>query len=104
MGLESAAKLIGHINLWVKLTGKRSAGNLYAAFDEAGAGNGAKGWTEAPAHSESCRQQLLPVSYGYRASFRPYLREAGVKFPGLLTNQEFLDILTLNFSSDTFLR
>lgn len=48
MGLESAAMLIGHINLWVKLTGKRSAGNLHAAFDEAEAGNGAKGWIEAP--------------------------------------------------------
>jgi len=31
---------IGRINLWEKLTGKRSAGNPHAAFDEAGAGDG----------------------------------------------------------------
>jgi hypothetical protein len=30
---------IGHINLKTKITGKRSAGNLHAAFDEAGTGN-----------------------------------------------------------------
>ena len=39
MGLESAASLIGHINLWVKLTRKRSAGNSHAAFEVAGDGN-----------------------------------------------------------------
>lgn len=37
---ESAASLIGHITLKVKLSGKRSAGNPQAAFDEAGFGNG----------------------------------------------------------------
>jgi hypothetical protein len=31
--------LIGHINSDAKTTGKRSAGNPHAAFDEAGAGN-----------------------------------------------------------------
>lgn len=36
---ESAARLIGHINLAKKLTGKRSAGNPHATFDVAGAGN-----------------------------------------------------------------
>ena len=49
--LESAAGLIGPINLQKKLTGKRSAGKPHAAFDEAGAGNG-----------------LIE----YRASSRPY--------------------------------
>jgi hypothetical protein len=39
MRLESAARLIGYINLQVKLAGKRSAGNLHAAFDVAGTGN-----------------------------------------------------------------
>ena len=51
-GPESAAGLIGPINLQKKLTGKRSAGKPHAAFDEAGAGNG-----------------LIE----YRASPRPYL-------------------------------
>ena len=32
--------MISHINLGVKHVGKRSAGKLHAAFDEAGAGNG----------------------------------------------------------------
>lgn len=40
MNLESAASPIGLINLDRKTTGKRSAGNPHAAFDEAGAGNG----------------------------------------------------------------
>ena len=37
---ESAASWIGLITLEMKITGKRSAGNPHAAFDEAGAGNG----------------------------------------------------------------
>ena len=40
MGLENADRPIGHINLEMKLTGKRSARNSPAAFDVAGAGNG----------------------------------------------------------------
>ena len=36
---ESLSSTIGPINLDEKLLGKRSAGNLHAAFDEAGAGN-----------------------------------------------------------------
>ena len=51
--LESATSQIGLISLQRKLTGKRSAGNPHAAFDEAGAGNGL---TE------------------YRARPRPYLK------------------------------
>ena len=35
--------MIGPINFDEKLLGKRSAGNLHAAFDEAGAGNVIKG-------------------------------------------------------------
>ena len=42
------SRAIGHINLWEKLTGKRSAGNPHAAFDEAGTGDGRK-----PTHQPS---------------------------------------------------
>ena len=38
-GLESAARPIGRINLWVKLAGKPGARNWHAGFDEAGDGN-----------------------------------------------------------------
>ncbi len=34
IGLESAASPIGHINLEVKLTRKRNAGDPHVAFDE----------------------------------------------------------------------
>jgi hypothetical protein len=37
--LENAASPIGHINLWVKRTGKPGAGNWHAGFDEARTGN-----------------------------------------------------------------
>ena len=40
---ESLSGTIGPINLDEKLSGKRSAGNPHAAFDEAGAGNVTKG-------------------------------------------------------------
>ena len=39
---ESRPGKIGPISLGVKQTGERSAGNLHAAFDEAGAGNVAR--------------------------------------------------------------
>jgi hypothetical protein len=39
VGPESAASWIGRIKLWVRLTRKRSAGNLHAAFEVAGDGN-----------------------------------------------------------------
>jgi hypothetical protein len=40
--------MIGHITFDAKLTGKRSAGNPHAVFDEAGAGNGPKAPRQAP--------------------------------------------------------
>jgi len=40
MSYESTAGTIGHISLGKNTTGKRSAGNPHAAFDEEGAGNG----------------------------------------------------------------
>ena len=54
--------MIGPITLGAKRTGKPSAGNPHAGFDVAGAGNGAMGWTEAPAIGESCRKRLLPIA------------------------------------------
>ena len=60
MRLESTARPIGHISLQVKLAGKRSAGNLHAAFDVAGTGN---------------------VALSQRASSRPYLRGPGGAIP-----------------------
>jgi hypothetical protein len=54
--------MIGPITLDAKRTGKPSAGNLHAGFDVAGAGNGAMGRIEAPAHGESRRKQRLPVA------------------------------------------
>ena len=59
-GPESATSPIGPINLQMKLAGKPGTGKPYAGFDEAGIGNGL---TE------------------YRANPRPYLGEAGVRFP-----------------------
>ena len=38
--MESSTSTIGAITFDAKLSGKRSAGNLHAAFDEAGDGNG----------------------------------------------------------------
>ncbi len=55
------AKATGPITLDAKCAGARSAGNLHAACDEEGAGNGDMVRTEAPALGESCRQQLLPL-------------------------------------------
>jgi hypothetical protein len=43
-----------------------------AAFDAAGAGNGTRERTEAPARGESRRQTATPPSYRDRASSRPY--------------------------------
>ena len=46
--LKSAAKPIGHINVWVKLTRKPSSGNPNAGFDVAGAGNVLRWFSGAP--------------------------------------------------------
>ena len=62
-GPESAAGSIGPINFQMKLTGKRSAGNPHAAFDEAGTGDG-------------------PTRH--RASSRPYLG-GGCRVTGIPT-------------------
>jgi hypothetical protein len=59
--VESAPGAIGRITLDAKRVGARRAGNLHAACDVAGTGNGTKERTEALAEGESRRQQLLPV-------------------------------------------
>lgn len=64
---KSADIPIGHINLDKKLIGKRSAGNLQAAFDEEGAGNTTK----------TC------------ASSRPYLRGGEGENPSLYSPTAF---------------
>jgi len=53
--VESAPSAIGRITLDAKQVGARSAGNLHAACDVAGVGNGVKGRIEAPADGESRR-------------------------------------------------
>lgn len=58
--VESAPSAIGPITLDAKQVGARSAGNPHAACDEAGAGNGVTGRTEAPADGESRRQTATP--------------------------------------------
>jgi len=69
-GLESAASSIGHINFWVKLTGKRNAGNPHVAFVEAGAGNVAMAETVNPTGN---RKSLLgnPQSKAYAPVLDP---------------------------------
>ena len=53
--------MIGLITLGRKPTGKRRAGNPHAAFEVAGAGNGAMGRTEAPGYGESPGNSYSPV-------------------------------------------
>jgi hypothetical protein len=69
---RKSLRLEGLITLDEKCAGARSAGNPHAACDAAGAGNGDMVRTEAPALGESCRQQLLPLTYIYRVSPQPY--------------------------------
>lgn len=66
---ESLTNTIGPINLDEKLSGKRSAGNLHAAFDEAGAGNVAK---EVGLRTAAKAPDNPPTPKDKRASSRPY--------------------------------
>jgi len=68
--------MIGPINLDMKHTGERSAGNRLAAFDVAGAGNVTM---VAGLRAIAKAVESPPVPTGARASSRPYLRglEAG---------------------------
>ncbi|MEW6662498.1 MAG: hypothetical protein AB1447_08975, partial [Bacillota bacterium] len=58
---------IGHITFDEKLTGKRSAGNPHAAFDEAGAGNGL----------HSTAPDLDPTRGGWATEWWPIYPEVG---------------------------
>ena len=61
--------MIGPINFGMKLSGKRSTGNPYAAFEEAGAGNVTKG-VRLRTVVKATGNTLNPK--GKRASSRPY--------------------------------
>jgi hypothetical protein len=95
--------LIGHINLGMKQTGKRSAGKPHAAFDEAGTGNGFTVWLVR--HSQRKRG----------ATDRPDLRDTapvldptceglGVKFPGATRPETSGHDITLQLSSECLQR
>src|SRR5215475_10457805 len=85
---ESRAGRMGPINLGVKQTGERRAGNPHAAFEVAGAGNVA--WSRCcdtrRRKSESTGNTNFDLNR--RASLRPYLREVGVKVLDLLTRSD----------------
>ncbi len=70
--------MIGPINLDMKQTGKRSAGNRPAAFDVAGAGNVTM---VAGLRAIAKAVESPPTPTGAHASSRPYLREAGGETP-----------------------
>jgi len=74
---ESLSCTIGFINLDEKLSGKRSAGNPHAAFDEAGAGNVTKGVGLRTAAKAADNPRPLK---GKRASSRPYCGGGRVTF------------------------
>jgi hypothetical protein len=57
---ESIPDWIGPINLVAKRAGERSAGNLRAPFEVAGAGNGTSKWVTAPVLDPS-RNRYRPV-------------------------------------------
>ena len=61
--------MIGPVNLDMKHTGERSAGNRPAAFDVAGAGNVT---TVAGLRAIAKAVELPPAPTGARASSRPY--------------------------------
>lgn len=85
--------MIGHINLDMKQTGERSAGNRPAAFDVAGAGNVTM---VAGLRAIAKAVESPPAPTGARASSRPYLRGA------LCSNAWRLpDKRRLNFAAET---
>ena len=63
--------MIGLITLFVNCAGARSAGNLHAACEVAGAGNGATD-DSTRARRRKLRIQTRVFLVGYRASVRPY--------------------------------
>src|SRR5580692_1222774 len=78
---ESRSGRVGPITLGAKQTGERSARNLHAAFDEAGAGNVA--WPRWCDTRNRKSETTGNTNFGlnWRASPRPYLRERGGEIP-----------------------
>jgi hypothetical protein len=78
---ESRPGRIGPIGLGVKQTGERSAGNLHAAFDEAGAGNVARSrWCDTRRRKGETTGNTN-FDLHRRASPRPYLGARGGEIP-----------------------
>ena len=78
---ESRPSKIGPISLGVKQTGERSAGNLHAAFDEAGAGNVARSrWCDTRRRKGETTGNTN-FDLNRRASPRPYLGAPGGEIP-----------------------
>src|ERR1700758_4607548 len=75
---ESRASRIGPINLGVKQTGERRAGNPHTAFEVAGAGNVA--WSRCCDTRERKSETTGNTNFDLnrRASLRPYLRSVGL--------------------------
>ena len=75
---DSGSDRIGLINLVAKCAGARSEGNLHAACEVAGAGNGAR--TRLNGHEGgNPGYSQASVLMGHRASSRPY----GLLSPGI---------------------
>ena len=82
--VESNSDRIGLINLVVKCAGARSEGNLHAACEVAGAGNGATD-TVNRARRGKPRIQPSQVLTGHRASSRPDgLLSPGIRHSGTI--------------------
>src|SRR6516164_10253671 len=88
--VESRPSAIGIITLEVKQTGERSAGNLHAAFDVAGAGNVARSrWCDTRRRKGEPTGNTN-IDLNRRASPRPYLGEpAGESPPGHSTKAAY---------------
>jgi hypothetical protein len=93
--VESRPGRIGPISLGLKQTGERSAGNLHAAFDEAGAGNVARSrWCDTRRRKGETTGNTN-FDLNRRASPRPYLFAPNKTFPEVrkLVNSRGIDPL-----------
>jgi hypothetical protein len=93
--VESRSGRIGPISLEANQTGERSAGNPHAAFDEAGAGNVAwSRWCDTRRRKGETTGNTN-FDLHWRASPRPYLREAGGEIPPAYSPEVFAKALRL---------
>src|SRR3974377_1539267 len=79
--VESCPSAIGLITLEMKQTGERSAGNLHAAFDVAGAGKVARARWGDTRRRKGEPTGTKNIDLNRRASPRPTCEGLGVKFP-----------------------